>query len=317
MAIKRKTHLNLSGSHHILDSDNGFVGGTLYITGALSASNGITSSIRYVDGASTPFLVNGGNMAGINYNGSTGQWEITGSSGTSVVGANTDVQFNADGVHGADTGKFTYNSASFGSLPAGTLSAPTGSFADIFVKTGSIKISENAQNSIEIYSSSIILGTPPFYIKPSDAPDAIDLYASSSNFNINGFNIVPLWNHATTSGNASNTVLSGSLLSDNMPQYGVGLLDINIIANDSSNTNQASWKFAVTLTGSGGTVDVVSTTELDNVLIGTNAQNWDVNFVGANIEVTSSSGPPFANKVYWMAKVINKMILSSSGQVIY
>ena len=46
MAIKRKTHLNLSGSHHTLDSDNAFVGGTLYITGALSASAGITAPVK-------------------------------------------------------------------------------------------------------------------------------------------------------------------------------------------------------------------------------------------------------------------------------
>jgi len=43
VAIKRKTHLNLSGSHHTLDSDNIFVGGTSYITGALSASTNISA----------------------------------------------------------------------------------------------------------------------------------------------------------------------------------------------------------------------------------------------------------------------------------
>ena len=43
MAIKKKTHLNLSGSHHTLDSDNAFVGGTAYITGALSASTNISA----------------------------------------------------------------------------------------------------------------------------------------------------------------------------------------------------------------------------------------------------------------------------------
>lgn len=131
-------------------------------------------------------------------------------------------------------------------------------------------------------------------------------------FKINGFNIVTLWNHATTSNAQQNTNLSGSLLSDNMPSYGIGLFDINVIAVADDNSAYGSWKFSVTVTSSNTTVTTDTATELDNVLIGANATSWDVNFNGSSIEVTGST-----NTVYWMAKVTNKMILSSSGQVIY
>lgn len=125
MTIKRKTHLNLSGSHHTLDSDNAFVGGTLYITGTLSASAGITGSIHYVDAVgSVPFLVNGTNIT-TNYN-SLGQWEITGSGGGgSVAGSNTQVQFNNDGAFGASS-LLTFNTASVGNVGVGTLTYLTG-----------------------------------------------------------------------------------------------------------------------------------------------------------------------------------------------
>jgi hypothetical protein len=42
--LKRKAHLNLSGSHHTLDSDNAFIGGFLYATGSISASVGVSGS---------------------------------------------------------------------------------------------------------------------------------------------------------------------------------------------------------------------------------------------------------------------------------
>ena len=52
MAIKRKTHLNLSGSHHTLDSDNAFVGGIVYATGSVSASIDVSAQGNlYVQGA--------------------------------------------------------------------------------------------------------------------------------------------------------------------------------------------------------------------------------------------------------------------------
>jgi hypothetical protein len=134
-------------------------------------------------------------------------------------------------------------------------------------------------------------------------------------FNINGFNIVPLWNHATTSQAAPNTLLSGSLLIDNMPSNGIGLFDMNVVATDDAAANFGSWKMVVTMTASSNVISVAGVTALDNILVGTDGASWDVNVSGSSVEVTGSlSG---AGSVYWMAKLTHKMILSSSGQVIY
>jgi hypothetical protein len=280
MAIKRKTHLNLSGSHHTLDSDNAFVGGFAYITGSLTASQGISSSAVYADGivsgsqgifsqltgslsgtlTGAPFLVNGGNMAGVNYNSSTGQWEITGSAGG---GTNFFTEIDSTNIFTTSSVELARLSASLGAIITGSV------------------------------------------------------YATSSNFNINGFNIVPLWNHATTSFYVQNALLSGSLLIDNMPNKGVGLLDLNVIAVESgpAGANFGSWKMVVTMTSSGGINGIAGITEIDNVLVGTDAASWDVNLNNNQIEVTGSS--TLLNSVYWMAKLTHKMILANDGTVIY
>jgi hypothetical protein len=280
MAIKRKTHLNLSGSHHTLDSDNAFVGGFAYITGSLTASQGISSSAVYADGivsgsqgifsqltgslsgtlTGAPFLVNGGNMAGVNYNSSTGQWEITGSAGG---GTNFFTEIDSTNIFTTSSVELARLSASLGAIITGSV------------------------------------------------------YATSSNFNINGFNIVPLWNHATTSFYVQNALLSGSLLIDNMPNKGVGLLDLNVIAVESgpAGANFGSWKMVVTMTSSGGINGIAGITEIDNVLVGTDAASWDVNLNNNQIEVTGSS--TLLNSVYWMAKLTHKMILDNNGTVIY
>ena len=158
MAIKRKTHLNLSGSHHTLDSDNAFVGGTLYITGTLSASAGITGSIHYVDAVgSVPFLVNGTNIT-TNYN-SLGQWEITGSGGGgSVTGSNTQVQFNDDGAFGASS-LLTFNTASVGNVGVGTLTYLTGAVGYL---SGS-NIDNQAYTLVMSGVADVELATPGFF----------------------------------------------------------------------------------------------------------------------------------------------------------
>ena len=186
MAIKKKTHLNLSGSHHTLDSDNGFVGGTLYLTGAVSASTDVSAQRNlYVQGseqvtgsifvrgavsasqgiftqltgslsgtaAGLPFLVNGGNMTDVKYNASTGQWEITGSAGTSVAGVNTQVQFNADGVHGVSS-LLTFNTASVGSKAANTLTFPSGA-------VGFLSGSDITNQAYTLPLSAAAAGIPP------------------------------------------------------------------------------------------------------------------------------------------------------------
>jgi hypothetical protein len=42
--LKRKTQLNLSGSHRTLDADNAFIGGTVYVTGSVSASVNLSTA---------------------------------------------------------------------------------------------------------------------------------------------------------------------------------------------------------------------------------------------------------------------------------
>lgn len=355
---KRKTHLNLSGSHHTLDSDNGFVGGTLFITGAISASAGITGSVRYVSNT-TPFLVDGGNMGGVNYNSATGQWEITGSAGTSVAGLNTQLQFNADGIHGASS-LLTFNTASVGSLATGTLSVPTGSFQTLSGTNTSTLLSDLGAASGLLIDSNVIvtkslmlfdgvdpiLGGGPngagglilqngagfrmssgsfsgesssiFAIDAAgSAADKADVKVSAETFKVNGFDIVPLWNHATSSQGNPHTNLSGSLLSDNMPTAGVGLFDLNVVAADQGQANFGSWHLLVTMTSSNaGGVSVAGVTEVDNVLVGTQANSWDLNVNGSAIEVTGSGQNP-GTLVFWMAKLSQKMILSSSGQRLY
>ena len=53
MTIKRKTQLNLSGSHRTLDADNAFVGGFLFVTGSVTASVGVSASSFQAGGQST------------------------------------------------------------------------------------------------------------------------------------------------------------------------------------------------------------------------------------------------------------------------
>jgi hypothetical protein len=124
MAIKRKTHLNLSGSHHTLDSDNGFVGGTFYITGVLSASAGITGSIQYVDTISTPFIIAGPYITA-SYN-SLGQWEITGSA--PVASTNFWTEFDGSTIYTTSSVRVANLSASLGANITGSLRL-TGSFS--------------------------------------------------------------------------------------------------------------------------------------------------------------------------------------------
>jgi len=131
MTIKRKTQLNLSGSHRNVDADIAWVGSNLYVTGSSQFTGSayfqqITGSISGTLGG-LPFIVAGPNMAGVNYNAGTGQWELSGATGTSVAGSNTYIQFNADGTHGASS-LLTFNTASNAGYLAGTLVAPTASF---------------------------------------------------------------------------------------------------------------------------------------------------------------------------------------------
>lgn len=142
---KRKTQLNTSGSHRILDADGAFIGGVVYITGSMTASVGISAS--FVQGTNASFTVLSASLSGTSeglpyivagpnitasYN-SSGQWEITGSSGGgggTPAGSNTEVQFNADGAFGASSG-LSYYTASFDLYSPGTLVLASSSLSTV------------------------------------------------------------------------------------------------------------------------------------------------------------------------------------------
>lgn len=132
---------NISTAGNLFVQGNEQVTGSIFVQTAVSASQGIFTQLTGAlsgTAAGLPFLVNGGNMGGVTYSDATGQWTITGPAGTSVQGSNGDIQFNADGVHGAaPVGQtFAYYSASFGMYPAGTLVAPTASINNALLVAG-------------------------------------------------------------------------------------------------------------------------------------------------------------------------------------
>lgn len=339
MAIKRKTHLNLSGSHHTLDSDNAFVGGFLYTTGSISASLGISASAGFqAGGASTfkaatfggyvsasnyiatannlqvgqnayvtgsvqvtgsvfaqntvsasqgiftqltgslsgttaglPFLVNGGNMAGVNYNDATGQWEITGSTGTSVAGANAQIQFNADGVHGASSDLIFY-SASFGQYPAGTLAVPTASIGDtLFVQ---------------------------------------------------GINVTPLYKNTSSSGPGGTTNIASAdfltftdFLGQTLGNYSIAAYDFTIVAVSQTSDDYASWNFTTTgIKNSTGATKLIDYLEVSQGSSGSDGDTWAVNvYDDLSVGLTGSTSVT----VQWWMKASMKAALSGSGNTRY
>ena len=122
MAIKRKTHLNLSGSHHTLDSDNAFVGGTVFVTGSVSASVGkfqyLTGSLSgTLDG--NPFLVAGTNIDTVSYNDATGQWTIN--AHTVSTGTNFFTEIDSTHIYTTSSVALAHLSASQGAEITGSL----------------------------------------------------------------------------------------------------------------------------------------------------------------------------------------------------
>ena len=238
MTIKRKTQLNLSGSHHTLDSDNAFIGGTVYVTGSVSASVGkfqyLTGSLSGTLGG-LPFIVAGPNITA-SYNDSTGQWAITGSSGGSATPAGVDrtVQFNNNGAFAGDV-DLQFYSNSLGNIGANTLAFSTGSvsvlsgaltpsgtvfgaigYSDNILEintsvlvTQSMMIFDGAYseqfNGIAlsngaglIMSSGSLTQEPPFSISPAGTADSLDV-------SVKGFVIVKSGSLAVNSGSASDS----------------------------------------------------------------------------------------------------------------
>lgn len=424
MVTKRKTHLNLSGSHHTLDSDDGFVGGTLYITGALSAStnvsaqgnlfvqgtsqqtgsaffgNVVSASNGFRAGASSifkngtfdgtvsassnistatslqvgqnafvtgslqvtgsifaqnavsasqgiftqltgslsgttaglPFLISGGNLNGVNYIPSTGQWAITGSSAGSVAGSDTQVQFNQNGAFAASS-SFTFLSGTLKvpTISGSNASTPLSGFGiaeallinsnvavtksvvlfdgvDDFLTSGGPSVANGA--SIKVFSGSAS-PTAPFSINRAST-----LNSGSGKVDVvfdNLINIRPLHVTMSTTSN-SGILLSGSLITNHLTGATIAKVDFSVLAIQQASDNFASWTFSTTTRSDlADTRSVLAATELDAVFEGANAATWDVNINSdGNIYCTGSN-----HTVHWYAQVIKKMALSGSSTVLY
>lgn len=151
MTIKRKTQLNLSGSHRTLDADNAFIGGFLFVTGSVSASVGVSASSGFQAGGASTFKAGtfSGSVSASNYIATannlqvgqnafvTGSLQVTGSIfvaaagliSASVVSASVGVSASvlqgttvtAEGLVSGSTGRFTYLS---GALSASSTGQP-------------------------------------------------------------------------------------------------------------------------------------------------------------------------------------------------
>ena len=116
--LKRKTQLNLSGSHRTLDADNAFVGGTVYVTGSVSASVDVIAqrvTASYFSGSATQnFGSTAGNLGGALVIQSP--MFLSGTAVSSAFGA-TDLQFvvglkDNNYVFGVDSGSISWGSGS-------------------------------------------------------------------------------------------------------------------------------------------------------------------------------------------------------------
>ena len=202
MTIKRKTQLNLSGSHRNLDADFAQIGSALFVTGSVSGSTG---RFTYLSGALSasstglPFLVAGSNITA-NWSDTNLNWEITGSGGGGTVqGSDTQVQFNQNGAFAASS-SLTHTSGTLGvHAISGSLTSSGTVFGDIGYNGNILKINTNVLvtqsamlfdgvdsalgfggvflvngASLTMFSGSVG-DDPPFDISPSDTPDQVSL----------------------------------------------------------------------------------------------------------------------------------------------
>ena len=225
MTIKRKTQLNLSGSHRNVDADIAWIGSNLYVTGSsefsgsvnvddyVSASGDITSAgvvsgstgrFTYLSGALSasstglPFLVAGSNVT-TTFSHTDLNWTIAATSGGSVAGSDTQVQFNQNGAFAASS-SLTHTSGTLGvHAISGSLTSSGTVFGDIAYDGNILKINTNVlvtqslmvfdgvdsalgfggvtlANNAQLNMFSGSLGEdPPFGINPSSTPDQVQV----------------------------------------------------------------------------------------------------------------------------------------------
>jgi len=222
MTIKRKTHLNLSGSHHTLDSDNGFIGGLLYVTGSVTASVGVSASL--VQGTNglfanltgsisstsdgNPFIVGGSDIV-VNYN-SLGQWELSGSEAGFFSSPSNGV------IRTTGSLEATYLSASTGAQITGSLHVSGGITGSISGTTGGLPFIVAGPNITTSYNSLgqwTITGSAAASVAGTDTQVQFNqngAFAASSSFTfLSGVLGIPFISGSDITNQAYTLVLSG------------------------------------------------------------------------------------------------------------
>ncbi len=221
-ALKRKTQLNLSGSHHVLDADRGDIGGSLLVSGSVYTATGYTGSLHWVDTAGTvPFITATGMTA--NYNAPTGQWQFSYTNPTDLdagwVSYVAGITTNSGSAYITGSLRASSLSASAGAQITGSLIAPqiTGSikFVDLsstpFIVAGpNITASYNSLGQWAISASTV-------------APGGVD---TNVQFNQNG-TFAGSSNLTFTSGTLGVNTISGSNTTDTL----VGAVGPNLLVN--------------------------------------------------------------------------------------
>ena len=345
MTIKRKTQLNLSGSHRNLDADFAQIGSALFVTGSVSGSTG---RFTYLSGALSasstgqPFILAGSGVT-TTFSHTNLNWTIaaTGGGGT-VQGNDTEIQFNQNNAFAASS-SLTHRSGTLGvhalsgSLASsGTVLGNNGYNGHLLLISGSMIASKSLlffdgvdplagqdgdggiiiQNGgqIQLSSGSLFMGegvADLFAVRSSRIAGEVDIIS-------NGINIKALTGSVTTgpTGYGGNTnILSSSLLTRTIEPNCVGKFDISVLGAATGSGDFISADIvAVASKSSAGTFGIFGITERNIDTIGTNAASWDVNINDdGGIAVTGSGGT-----VRWYGQVTKMMILSGSdnGQTI-
>ena len=204
MTIKRKTQLNLSGSHRDLDADFAHIGSALFVTGSVSGSTG---RFTYLSGALSasstgqPFILAGSGVT-TTFSHTNLNWTIaaTGGGGT-VQGNDTEIQFNQNGAFAASS-SLTHFSGTLGvQALSGSLTSSGTAFGNIY--NGNIlKINNNVlvTQSIMLFDGAVdemgglilasgagltmfsgsLSNDPPFSISPAGTADSVDVNVKGS-----------------------------------------------------------------------------------------------------------------------------------------
>lgn len=312
MTIKRKTQLNLSGSHRTLDSDNGFIGGFAYITGSLTASTGLYS---------------------------TGILEVRGPGALPDPNAIMVVVtggINATGPISGSVGSFTYLS---GALSASSTGLPfivagsniTANWSDTNLNweiTGSGGGSVAGSNTEIQFNADGAAGASSLLTFHTASVGNIasgTLTAPTGSFThelfVSGVNVTPIAKFVTTTLNTPLNVPSADFLTfrqatgnSNFGNRSIVAFDFTIIAvtnGPAGGDEYAAWNFTATgIKDSGGSTKLIDYLEVSQGSSGSDGDTWDVNvYDDLSVGLTGST----AKDVNWLLKASIKAGLSNDG----